>query len=61
MTEDTPNMAMHPNLFMLAEELACLVIPGTGDPRLPSKYRNASVAATMVEDALLKEKAVVVR
>jgi hypothetical protein len=61
MTKDTANMAMRPNLFMLAEEPAYLVISGTGDPRLQSKYQNASIAAPILKDAQLKEKAVLVR
>jgi hypothetical protein len=42
----------------LGEKLAYLVMSGTGGQILPSEYRNISIAATIVEDTQLKEKAV---
>lgn len=54
MTKDTANIAMRPSLFMLA--LTYHVMSGTGNLRLPSKYRTGSIAAIILEDAQLKRK-----
>jgi hypothetical protein len=61
MTKDATNVAALPSTASCWQRSSYLVMSGTEDHRVPSEYRNTSIAASIVEDIQhiqLKEKTV---